>query len=230
MQPIKPHLIADVEMDDVANSLSEWSWLLHGDWSPLLVSAVGDVFLINSAGAIALAAHRCRRWRQRANRRHKVIPFARWLRCPLLAASRPGDSSDKFHEIHCHEPERPRAIAAAIWECRSVFGRRSRFCARPMHYRRAMVGVACPILGIPTFLGLPHAPGAADLDIALVGVPMDLGVSNRPGARFGPRAVRNVERIGPYHQPLRGVPQKAGREQPISAMFHSAVAMTSSNR
>jgi hypothetical protein len=53
MYPIKPTLIADVQIDEVAKSLSEWSWLLGGDWSPLLVSAVGDVFLINSAGAIA---------------------------------------------------------------------------------------------------------------------------------------------------------------------------------
>jgi agmatinase len=63
-----------------------------------------------------------------------------------------------------------------------------------------------PYSGVPTFLGLPHAPQAAGLEIGLVGVPMDLGVSNRPGARFGPRAVRTIERIGPYHHTLRGVP------------------------
>jgi agmatinase len=72
-----------------------------------------------------------------------------------------------------------------------------------------------PYSGIPTFLGLPQASTATDLDIAVVGVPMDLGVSNRPGARFGPRAVRNVERIGPYHQPLRGVPQSRARAADI---------------
>ncbi len=72
-----------------------------------------------------------------------------------------------------------------------------------------------PYSGIPTFLGLPQATTATDLDIALVGVPMDLGVSNRPGARFGPRAVRNVERIGPYHQPMRGVPQSRARAADI---------------
>lgn len=72
-----------------------------------------------------------------------------------------------------------------------------------------------PYSGIPTFLGLPYAPSAADLDIALVGVPMDLGVSNRPGARFGPRAVRAIERIGPYHQTMRGVPQSRARAADI---------------
>ena len=66
-----------------------------------------------------------------------------------------------------------------------------------------------PYAGVPTFLGLPYAASADDLDIALVGVPMDLGVSNRSGARFGPRAVRTIERIGPYHPTFRGVP--AGR-------------------
>jgi guanidinopropionase len=65
---------------------------------------------------------------------------------------------------------------------------------------------ALPYSGVATFLGLPYAASAADLDIALVGVPMDLGVSNRSGARFGPRAVRSIERIGPYHPTLRGVP------------------------
>jgi len=63
-----------------------------------------------------------------------------------------------------------------------------------------------PYSGVPTFLGLPHAASAAGLDVALVGVPMDLGVSNRSGARFGPRAVRTMERIGPYHPTLKGVP------------------------
>lgn len=64
-----------------------------------------------------------------------------------------------------------------------------------------------PYSGVPTFLGLPAASDIQDLDVAVIGVPMDLGVSNRPGARFGPRAVRTIERIGPYHPTLRGVPQ-----------------------
>jgi len=64
-----------------------------------------------------------------------------------------------------------------------------------------------PYSGIPTLLGLPQASSTADLDIALLGVPMDLGVSNRPGARFGPRAVRAIERIGPYHPTFRSVPK-----------------------
>ena len=35
---------------------------------------------------------------------------------------------------------------------------------------------------------------------------MDLGVTNRPGARFGPRALRTIERIGPYHHHLHVAP------------------------
>src|SRR5690349_1731571 len=58
-----------------------------------------------------------------------------------------------------------------------------------------------------TFVGAPYRPdalaqGFAALDAALVGVPMDLGVTNRAGARLGPRAVRAVERIGPYEHAL----------------------------
>ena len=70
---------------------------------------------------------------------------------------------------------------------------------------------AAPYSGMPTFLGLPAAEGASGLDVALVGVPMDLGVSNRPGARFGPRAVRGIERIGPYHPTFKAVPMAAAR-------------------
>lgn len=75
-------------------------------------------------------------------------------------------------------------------------------------YRRAM-----PFAGISTLLDLPYRPEAPDLpdfgglDIALVGVPMDLGVTNRAGARLGPRAVREVERIGPYNHALGVVPR-----------------------
>jgi len=63
-----------------------------------------------------------------------------------------------------------------------------------------------PYGGIPTFLDFPAKEGFADLDIALIGVPMDLGVTNRPGARFGPRALRTIERVGPYHHALRVAP------------------------
>ncbi len=65
-----------------------------------------------------------------------------------------------------------------------------------------------PFGGFTTFLNAPmRADGSlADLDVALIGVPMDLGVTNRAGSRLGPRAVRAVERIGPYHHVLRVTP------------------------
>ncbi|MBW9114689.1 agmatinase [Rhizobium cauense] len=44
------------------------------------------------------------------------------------------------------------------------------------------------------------------LDVALIGVPMDLGVTNRAGSRLGPRAVRAIERVGPYEHVLRVAP------------------------
>ena len=84
--------------------------------------------------------------------------------------------------------------------------------------RRAAVAIEksdgrrpAPYAGIPTFLGLPAAESVSGLDVAVVGVPMDLGVSNRPGARFGPRAVRTIERIGPYHPSFQMVPTAAAR-------------------
>ena len=65
-----------------------------------------------------------------------------------------------------------------------------------------------PFADVATLLGAryrPEAPEQPDfggLDFALIGVPMDLGVTNRAGARFGPRAVRAVERVGPYEHVL----------------------------
>jgi agmatinase len=69
-----------------------------------------------------------------------------------------------------------------------------------------------PYGDVATFLGAPYKPEAqtvadfAGLGVALIGIPMDLGVTNRAGARLGPRAVRNVERIGPYNHGLKVVP------------------------
>jgi agmatinase len=69
-----------------------------------------------------------------------------------------------------------------------------------------------PYAGIPTFLSAPHVPVDAEdpdfgnLQVAITGVPMDLGVTNRNGARFGPRALRAIERIGPYNHVLKTAP------------------------
>lgn len=69
-----------------------------------------------------------------------------------------------------------------------------------------------PYAGLPTLLDAPHrpidpaAPDFGDLQVALVGVPMDLAVTNRNGARFGPRALRAIERIGPYNHVLGCAP------------------------
>lgn len=71
---------------------------------------------------------------------------------------------------------------------------------------------AKPYEGISTFLDAPMRLDTAKtgdftgIDIPLIGVPMDLGITHRPGCRFGPRAVRGVERIGPYHEVHRLVP------------------------
>lgn len=69
-----------------------------------------------------------------------------------------------------------------------------------------------PYAGVPTFLSAPYMPVDADnpdfgdLQVAITGVPMDLGVTNRPGSRFGPRAMRTIERIGPYNHVLGCAP------------------------
>jgi agmatinase len=69
-----------------------------------------------------------------------------------------------------------------------------------------------PYSGISTFLTAPIRaidwtnPDFGDLQVAAVGIPMDLGVTNRTGARFGPRSVRSIERIGPYNHVLETAP------------------------
>ena len=76
---------------------------------------------------------------------------------------------------------------------------------------------AAPYSGIPTLLSAPafavdpKAPDFGNLQVALMGAPMDLGASNRPGARFGPRALRAIERIGPYNHVLDVAPVHALR-------------------
>ena len=71
---------------------------------------------------------------------------------------------------------------------------------------------AAPYAGVPTFVSAPYRqvdqrnPEVSDLDVAIVGVPMDLGVTNRPGSRFGPRALRAIDRIGPYNHVLECAP------------------------
>lgn len=82
-----------------------------------------------------------------------------------------------------------------------------------------------PYGGVPTFLDFPYRESFTDLDIALIGVPMDLGVTNRPGARFGPRAVRTIERVGPYHHALNIAPKVDCRiadvgDVPFRSRFH----------
>ncbi|PZQ47815.1 MAG: agmatinase [Rhodovulum sulfidophilum] len=69
-----------------------------------------------------------------------------------------------------------------------------------------------PYVGVPTFLTAPYrkvdpaAPDFSGLDVAITGVPMDHGAGNRVGTRFGPRAIRTIERVGPYHHVLKCAP------------------------
>jgi len=107
-----------------------------------------------------------------------------------LAALRARYPNDRRDEIS--DPDLRRAADAAF----NTAGR------RPL-----------PYAGISTLLDAPYRPDAPDLpdfaglNVALVGVPMDLAVTNRAGSRLGPRAVRAIERIGPYHHALRVTPR-----------------------
>lgn len=87
-----------------------------------------------------------------------------------------------------------------------------------------------PYGGIPTLLDAPSAENLEDVDIGLIGVPMDLGVTNRSGARLGPRAVRSVERVGPYHHIHKIVPRAERRvadigDVPFRSRFNLEMCM-----
>lgn len=109
-------------------------------------------------------------------------------RLAALRARFGGDNEARIHDPHF------RSVAANIID---ASGTRS-----------------APYAGMPTLLDAParqidwHAPDFGDLQVALVGVPMDLGASNRSGCRFGPRALRAIERVGPYHHVLRSTPTR----------------------
>jgi guanidinopropionase len=90
---------------------------------------------------------------------------------------------------------------------------------------------AKPYEGVSTLLDAPQRTDFAELDLALIGVPMDLGVTNRPGARFGPRAVRQIERIGPYHEFHRVVPRALVRLADVGDVaFASRYSLEESHR
>jgi len=113
------------------------------------------------------------------------------------------------------DPDKLKRLRARYTE-RDVFDSDDPVLARAAREVQSPDGKrASPYSGVPTFLGLPYAASLADLEIAAIGVPMDLGVSNRSGARFGPRAVRTIERIGPYHPSMRGVPKARARAADI---------------
>ena len=92
-----------------------------------------------------------------------------------------------------------------------------------------------PYAGIPTLLDAPAMsltdPRFPNLQIALTGMPMDLGVTNRNGARFGPRSLRAIERIGPYNEGLRVAPVHQMRVADIGDVpFQSRFDLDSSHR
>jgi guanidinopropionase len=93
-----------------------------------------------------------------------------------------------------------------------------------------------PYADVSTFLDLPLRADAPDLagfgglGVAVIGVPMDLGVTNRAGSRLGPRTVRAVERIGPYHHVHKLVPMAEAKAADVGDVpFRSRFSLEQSH-
>jgi agmatinase len=126
-----------------------------------------------------------------------------------LRDSYPADRPDASHH-----PEFKRAIE-------TIFAGTDR---RPKPYE----GLSS-LLDAPLRLDALQQVDLGGVDVALIGVPLDLGVTNRPGARFGPRAVRGVERIGPYHHVHRMLPLHAAKAADIGDVpFRSRYSLDAS--
>lgn len=111
----------------------------------------------------------------------------------------------------------PERLAAL----RARFGGDNEAAIHDAHFRAVAANIidntgtrSAPYAGMPTLLYAParyidwQSPDFGDLQVALAGVPMDLGASNRSGCRFGPRALRAIERVGPYNHVLRCTPTR----------------------
>jgi len=111
----------------------------------------------------------------------------------------------------------PERLAAL----RARFGGDNEASIHDAHFRAVAANIidnsgtrSAPYAGMPTLLDAParnidwQSPDFGDLQVALAGVPMDLGASNRSGCRFGPRALRAIERVGPYNHVLRCTPTR----------------------
>lgn len=107
---------------------------------------------------------------------------------------------------------------------RARFGGANEGVIHDPHFRAVAANViddngtrSAPYAGMPTLLDAPvhqmdwARPDFGDLQVALLGVPMDLGASNRSGCRFGPRALRAIERVGPYNHVLKCAPVREMR-------------------
>jgi len=68
-------------------------------------------------------------------------------------------------------------------------------------YNQPLGGNDMPRFAGPgTFMRLPAAQSAKDLDAAIIGIPMDIGTSWRSGTRFGPKQVRaESNMLRPYN-------------------------------
>ncbi|TDG03553.1 agmatinase [Paraburkholderia guartelaensis] len=125
-------------------------------------------------------------------------------------------------------------------ELRARFGGENETRFYDDHFRSVAANVIdergtrdAPFAGVSTLLDASlrqidwAAPDFGDLQAVLIGVPMDLGVSNRNGARFGPRALRTIERVGPYNHVLKCSPTRDIKvadigDVPFRSRFHLA--------
>ncbi len=126
---------------------------------------------------------------------------------------------------------------------RARFGGKNDAAIHNAHFRAVAAHVIdergtrpAPYAGMPSLLDAAFrqidwaCPDFGDLQACLVGVPMDLGITNRNGCRFGPRALRAIERIGPYNHVLKCVPARQLRVADVGDVpLHSRFSLEQSH-
>jgi hypothetical protein len=62
--PIPPHLTIDTKGLNIENLLSDWRWLVNGQFTPVVMNVFGDLFLSDNSGGVYFLDLMCGEFKQ----------------------------------------------------------------------------------------------------------------------------------------------------------------------